>query len=586
MVEEKKHSKYVNIFHNKYTAWLVLFLSLLLTLSASYLTFNYSNKIAKERFIFRANDIAMAVEFRMAFYEQALRGGVGLFNSNKVVTRQMFNKYVESLKMSLHLPGIQGIGYSIPVKKEYKESHINEIKAEGFPDYTIKPETEREEYSAIIYLEPFDWRNKRAFGYDMWSNDMRRKAMTRARDSSLAATSGIITLVQETDKNVQKGFLMYLPVYETQPQTLEERRTFFQGWVYSAFRAGDLMHGILGATDLEYGFELYDGNEINNESLLFDSDTVCHLYQKNDRSAFSKIIGLKLQGRDWKLYFHTKPNVLSSKERNLPLLIAIFGLVIDFILFFVIFSLNQLQRQTEKMSLKLAVQKDDLENVNKDLSQFAYLTSHDLQEPLRTVSNYIKLLEEDYGDKLDTEGKLFLQTIFRATHRMSSLIHAILEYSRIGKIGKNNDLVNCQGLIEEVEDDLAALIKINKAVLLYDNLPTVIGNEAMLKQLFANLISNAIRYKQVDVAPIVKITVINLPLYYQFKVEDNGKGIDEKYFERIFRIFQRLHTQAEYKGTGIGLSSCRKIVELHGGKIWVTSVLDKGSIFIFTIKKK
>ena len=229
---QKRPSSPINIFHNRYTAWIILTLSLFLTLFASFLTYSYSKKIAEQRFNFRVSEIKAAIEDRMLFYQQALQGGVGLFNSSQEITREEFYQYVDNLTIQQYLPGIQGIGYSIPVKKEDKEAHIQSIRAEGFPEYTIKPETERAEYSAIIFLEPFDWRNQRAFGYDMWSNEIRRQAMSRAMDTGLPATSGIITLVQETDKNTQRGFLMYLPVYQKglPKNTVEERRKAFQGW--------------------------------------------------------------------------------------------------------------------------------------------------------------------------------------------------------------------------------------------------------------------------------------------------------------------------------------------------------------------
>jgi hypothetical protein len=594
MKEEKKtiendspESRFLRVIHNPYTAWIVLSLSLTLTLAAALVSYYYSKKIAEERFLFRSNEIADAIKYRLVFYEQALWGGVGLFNASDQVSRKEFREYVRSLKIYDHLPGIQGIGYSIPVAKEDKEAHIASIRKQGFPDYTIKPETERNEYSSIIYLEPFDWRNQRAFGYDMWSNEMRRAAMTRARDSGLAANSGIITLVQETQKDVQRGFLMYLPVYEKgMPfNTLEERRKWFKGWVYSPFRAGDLMKGIIGTSDIEYDFEIYDGYEINEESLLFDSDSIHHLLL-NKQPDFSRIIDLELQGRPWKLYVHTNPSILSTQERSVPIMIGGFGLLIDLLLFFLIVSLNRLQIKTSRMASHLRDQKQELEIVNEDLSQFAYITSHDLQEPLRTVSNYAKLLEEDYNDKFDKEGRHFLKTIVDATERMSDLIHAVLEYSRLGRSSLQKEEVDCTSVLQEIETDLRGLFTENEVTLDYVTMPVVYGNRTMIKQLFINLISNAVKYRKENVKPIVKVTGVEGHRYCEFSIEDNGMGIDEKYQQKIFQIFQRLHKKSKYSGTGIGLATCKKIVELHNGKISVRSTPEKGSVFTFTILKK
>ena len=187
----------------------------------------------------------------MDIYEQVLTSGVAFFDSKGDVSREDWQVFIKGLNIEKNWPGIQGFGYSIPVPADQLQAHTELIRAEGFPDFSVKPPGERPFYTSIIYLEPFDWRNKRAFGYDMWSNDMRRAAMSRAQDTGNATLSGIITLVQETDKDVQKGFLFYLPVYHrgSDLQTLEARQKALRGWVYAPFRTKDLMDGILSGMD-------------------------------------------------------------------------------------------------------------------------------------------------------------------------------------------------------------------------------------------------------------------------------------------------------------------------------------------------
>lgn len=211
----KTQKNIINIFHNSIIAWIILFISLTLTLVAYFVSQSFVQQRALDRFEFRAIEIEQAIKDRLLVYEQALWGGVALLYSSNNVSRNEWAQYVETLNISKNWPGIQGIGYSIPILSKNKENHIATIRSEGFPNYTIRPEGKRDTYTSIIYLEPFDWRNIRAFGYDMWSNDMRRKAMIRARDDGVAATSGIITLVQETNVNTQKGFLTYVPVYSS-----------------------------------------------------------------------------------------------------------------------------------------------------------------------------------------------------------------------------------------------------------------------------------------------------------------------------------------------------------------------------------
>lgn len=354
--QHNNYSKAVSILHNPITAWVILAISLCLTFVAWRISSDFSQQLAKDRFEFRVQEIVHAIRERMNVYEQALRGGVALFNTNGEVSRVQWKDYITSINIDKNWPGIQGMGYAIPISPAQKEQHIASIRAEGFSAYTIKPEGVRNSYSSIIYLEPFDWRNQRAFGFDMWSNDMRREAMMRARDTGEPSTSGIITLVQETKENIQKGFLTYLPVYRKNSPigTVEERRAAFKGWVYSPFRAGNLMQDILGTADIDYDFEIYDGYILSEEGLLFDSDTVIHTKSKYHHPALSKKINLEIQGRSWLVYVHTNKLPTALKEAISPKVIAIGGVIIDLMLFYVIFAIYNLQKRAQKIATKMS----------------------------------------------------------------------------------------------------------------------------------------------------------------------------------------------------------------------------------------
>ena len=225
-----------------------------------------------------------------------------------------------------------------------------------------------------------------------------------------------------------------------------------------------------------------------------------------------------------------------------------------------------------------------LETSNKELEQFAYVSSHDLQEPLRTISNYVGLFQRQYKGKLDANSDEYLNFIINAASRMQLLIKDLLEYSRIG-VDKSMEEVDCNALLTIVLNDMAKTIEESGAVFNVSKLPVVKGYSLELKSLFQNLLSNAIKYRKKNVAPIINISFQQKNNEYIFSFNDNGIGIEPIYFERIFIIFQKLHTQQEYEGTGIGLAHSKKIVELHGGKIWVESELGKGSTFYFTIPK-
>jgi PAS domain S-box-containing protein len=358
--------RYINIFHNPVTAWFILITSLVLTVGAYFLSASFVQQRVEDRFSFRTTEIESAIKDRLRIYEQALWGGVGLMNSSISVSRQEWAKYVETLKINQHWPGIQGIGYSILVQPEEKQTHIEKFRSEGFPEYLIKPEGKRDLYSAIIYLEPFDWRNQRAFGYDMWSNEMRRIAMTYARDEGAASTSGIITLVQETKEDIQRGFLMYLPVYQTKtiPKTLKEKREQFVGWVYAPFRAGDLMKGIVGTEDPNIEFEIFDGETMSEEALLFDSNSELHLNQSHHNHDLQKTVGITLQGRPWTLHFSILDTFLENSEINQPRLVALAGGFVDLLLFYVIYSLYFINRRAETIAKEMT---QESRNANDEL---------------------------------------------------------------------------------------------------------------------------------------------------------------------------------------------------------------------------
>ncbi len=232
-----------------------------------------------------------------------------------------------------------------------------------------------------------------------------------------------------------------------------------------------------------------------------------------------------------------------------------------------------------------------LASKNKELEEFAYITSHDLKEPLATISGLIELLRDDYDDKLDEDAKMSMEFIDKSSKRMRSLIDALLEYSRLGK-AKHKVFINCNDLLDEVLSDLSNAIQRFNAKVTYNNLPEVAGSKVELRTLFQNLINNAIKFKKPDVDPVVAISCkIIAPeeqsrSYFQFQVTDNGIGIQEQHKEKVFAIFQRLNSREEYEGTGIGLAYCKKIVESLGGQIWFESEFGKGTTFYFTIPKQ
>ncbi|QNA46404.1 sensor histidine kinase [Lacibacter sediminis] len=233
---------------------------------------------------------------------------------------------------------------------------------------------------------------------------------------------------------------------------------------------------------------------------------------------------------------------------------------------------------------ELIVKNKELNDTNKQLEQFTYAASHDLQEPLRMVSSYMGLLQKKYEGQLDEKAQTYIHFAVDGTKRMKTLINDLLNYSRTSITAIEYHEVNTADVISEIKKLFIEDLNEPTAGIFFNNLPVVRANSIQMSQLFQNLISNAMKYRT-EAAPQIHIAATKTATHWIFSVRDNGLGIDEQFFEKIFVIFQRLHSNSTHKGTGIGLAICKKIAERHGGEIWLESQKGKGSTFFFSISK-
>ncbi|EKD39534.1 MAG: hypothetical protein ACD_75C00374G0002 [uncultured bacterium] len=329
-----------------------LCLCLLATVYGWYASSRYLKKEAGTRFAGHTDEITSQIVNRMEAYRTILRGGVALLAARGEVSREQWRRYVETLRLTKVQPGVLGFGFALAIAPAELPAHIAKIRAEGFADYTVWPENRRDEYTAIIYLEPFDARNQRAFGYDMFSEPVRRAAMEKARDNDRTALSGKVRLVQETETDVQAGFLLYVPVYnnEMSSTTVIERRSALRGYVYSPFRAKDLMRGIIVPNWHDIDVEIYDGTEVGENSLLFDSNEDGHAHTLSGQRLFTEKKVVDLYGHRWTLHFSSLPAFEAMHERQIPLAILISGLVISLLMF----AVGWLQESTREKAIALA----------------------------------------------------------------------------------------------------------------------------------------------------------------------------------------------------------------------------------------
>ncbi len=309
-------------------AWFVFVLMLLFTLVLWQLSEHQIERRAQDRFLHLANKEGDVIHTRMQAYEQVLRGAAALYAASVHVSRDEWSAYIQPLELDHSLPGILGTGFAIVFPPGDREVHEREVRAAGFPDYRVSTSGEHELISSIIYLEPFDQRNRRAFGYDMYSEPVRREAMARARDSGKAALSGKVTLLQESDNDIQSGFLMYLPVYRNGRvhEDVSSRRAALHGFVYSPFRARDLMNGVLQSSGRDLELELFDGEPLV-ENLLYASA------EASRAARHLTDVKLQIAGRLWTARVRSSNSFEGDIASAQPLLILVAGVGLDFTIF-------------------------------------------------------------------------------------------------------------------------------------------------------------------------------------------------------------------------------------------------------------
>ena len=248
--------------------------------------------------------------------------------------------------------------------------------------------------------------------------------------------------------------------------------------------------------------------------------------------------------------------------------------------------LKQNEIALEKLNFNLKLHADELALSNAELEQFAYIASHDLQEPLRMVTSFLTQLNKKYKDQLDPKAQQYIYYATDGAIRMRQILLDLLEYSRVGKMDYDLEEIDLNFMLKDIIKLHRDLIREVEGEILYDKLPIIKVAKIPIQRVLSNLITNALKYQKKDNKPIINISVIEDKEFWEVRVADNGIGIDEQFFDKIFIVFQRLHSKDEYSGTGIGLAICRKIIENHGGKIWVSSKINEGSTFHITIKKQ
>ena len=353
---EKNDKKSKNRFDlQKLTPFIILISGFIVTLVGWYSFNKDAFEYAKMRFDAEIIEHVSAIKNRMQDYEQVLRAGVAFINSSNNVDRGEWKTFAQDLGVQKQFPGTLGYAYAIFVPHDKVQDHEAQMRAEGFPDYRIHPIDEVLTPSAIIFLEPLNDRNRAAIGYNMFKEKVRLTAMTRALNTGKAALAGKVTLVQENKGPVQAGTLMYLPVYQNGAllKTVEDRRAAIVGFVYAPLRMNDLMHGILGDRGNLVGLHIFDGESSAEADLMYTSDG---MYTREEKVEFYHNEVVEIAGRKWTLAFVSTADFNATIDISKPLLIAIAGIIVSFLLFGFVDGLARSQSRAVELAAKTTVE--------------------------------------------------------------------------------------------------------------------------------------------------------------------------------------------------------------------------------------
>lgn len=330
-------------------AWIALVIPLFLTYLA-WLNAKADNELdARRGFEYKISETNQTIIKRLFAYEQVLLGGIGLFAASDTVTREEWKIYVENLLINKNFPGILGIGYSYSFPHSDSLKIVRAMQNEGYRHFRIWPNGIRDEYTSVIYIEPFNERNQRAFGYDLLFEPMRKSAMLEARDNGQTTITGKISLVRETEYNIQAGFLIFIPFYQKnlhQP-TVQQRRELFNGYVYSPFKIRDLMHAALGRNLTNINLQIFSGTDTLRKDLMYDSDS---LHNSSVNDVLTKTTNLNLYGRQWTLKFTALPEFVDAFNSEKPTILLLSGILISLLFSLVTISFINSRRTSKKLS--------------------------------------------------------------------------------------------------------------------------------------------------------------------------------------------------------------------------------------------
>ncbi|KIN70444.1 Periplasmic sensor signal transduction histidine kinase [Sulfitobacter noctilucae] len=579
--DQAAHSSGIRAFHIA-----VIGLSLLLTLTAWHFATRQVELQTKQRFDGASSRLLALIEERMNKYEDALWSGVAAVESHGGdMSHEEWEQFSRNLRIGERYPGISGIGVIHYHTGETLPAYLAEQRKVR-PDFRVFPEHAYSEYMPITYVEPRE-ANEAAIGLDVAYETNRRTAALLSRDSGQAQITGPIVLVQDSAKT--PGFLFYAPFYrDGPPGFLRGRRSRFIGAVYAPFVVNRLVDGLLSQNVRGVRFSIRDGDKvIFDEHEAQDENT-------DPNPMFSQEVPLELYGRTWLIDIRTNMAFRAENTQSKPTIILAAGLVIECLIILLLYQMSQANaraisyadRVTERLkeeSQALEATNQELSHKNEELEQYAYVTSHDLKTPIRGIGGLTEMIQEDLKDYFQSPDANFevaenLEHILERVRRMDQLTRGILEFSQISPQLDANNHVELTEIVKALRLDF----ELSPGNLRLDtDVDRISVDTINFRRVIENLVGNAIKYHHAPEEMQIVVTVREEGPNCRVSVADNGPGIDERYHERIFEVFQTLRAADAPESTGIGLAIVKKAIKRHGSGITLTSEPGKGATFTF-----
>lgn len=557
----------------------IVALSMALTFGAWHFSKKQAENRIEQRFNAARDHIVGLISDRMLKYEDALWAGVAAVESHDGdMTLAEWQIFSTNLRIDEKYPGINGIGVIHLLSDQSLDAYLDQRRAER-PGFEVHPPHDQDIYMPISFIVP-EGRNAAAIGLDVAHELNRRTAALASRDTGNAQITGPIVLVQ--DSGATPGFLFYAPFYRgALSSDIEERRNQIIGVVYAPFVVRNLLDGLL-AKDLRHtsisisdaGQKIYDEHASSEE--LHDPDPM-----------FAEEVRLNLYGRTWSLDIRSN---LAFRENNTyvqPTVILVGGIIIEGLILCLLIMMASANRNAvdyaDKVTAELRIEQQKLVRTNEDLEQFAYAASHDLKTPIRGIGGLAEMVKEDLEGYLSSpdanpEIAMGLDLILDRVQRMNDLTDGVIEFSRVG-----TQTDDCGPLeLSELVSSLVSDFGLTKGQIVLETTADKVDVDPIgLRRVIENLVGNSVKYHDAVDELSITITCRETSDLFEFSVSDNGPGIDPKYQERIFGMFQTLRTGDAPESTGIGLAVVKKAVEGHGGEVTLVSNVGEGTEFSF-----